>query len=240
MSEQLAIRLRYFGVICGCSTFVFWLIGFGGFAQWIPPLEPVANADQVAEHYKNNALGIRIGMIFVLFGAAAYLPWTLLLTEYVRRIEGNAIFLSGIQFCGGLMSQMTFFIPAFIWAVASFRPERDPMVVQGISDIAWIIFITGWPPFALQYLSLAVAIFCDNRAKPGFPRWAGYLQFLITISFIPASLALFFKNGPFAWNGIFVWWIPLTIFAIWFFVMAPLAWMMVKREAAAGTFAPSR
>jgi len=33
---------------------------------------------------------------------------------------------------------------------------------------------------------------------------------------------VFFKHGPFAWNGVLAWWIPLTMFFIWFVVMTVL------------------
>lgn len=233
MSRELANRLQMFGVWSAAGVFLFWLLGFGAIAQWIPPLPPSAGPEEVARLYRENSLQIRIGMIFVLIGATFYLPWTMFLADYIKRLEGNSFFLSGTQFAAGLMSSITFFIPSFIWACASFRPERDPAVVQGISDIAWLIFITSWPPFVLQYVCLAIAIFSDKRPTPGFPRWSGYLQILISLSFIPASLALFFKTGPFAWDGIFVWWIPLTLFSIWFVAMFFLARAMVKRNIAA-------
>jgi len=34
--------------------------------------------------------------------------------------------------------------------------------------------------------------------------------------FTPASFIVFFKDGPFAWNGVFVWWVPVTAFLVWF------------------------
>lgn len=237
MSGDLPKRLQMFGVWSGAGVFLFWLIGFGAVAQWIPPPSPSAGPEAIADLYREHSMQIRVGMIFVLFGATFYLPWTMLLADFIRRIEGNSYFLSGTQFAAGLMSAVTFFIPSFLWACASFRPERDPNVVQGISDVAWLIFITGWPPFVLQYLCLAVAIFADKRPVPSFPRWAGYLQILISLSFVPASLALFFKTGPFAWNGIFVWWIPLTLFSVWFVAMFFLARAMVRRNSLADPIA---
>ena len=29
---------------------------------------------------------------------------------------------------------------------------------------------------------------------------------------------LFFKEGPFAWNGILGWWVGATTFCVWYFV----------------------
>jgi hypothetical protein len=32
--------------------------------------------------------------------------------------------------------------------------------------------------------------------------------------FSPGCLCVFFKEGPFAWNGIFAWYIPITFFSL--------------------------
>jgi hypothetical protein len=34
--------------------------------------------------------------------------------------------------------------------------------------------------------------------------------------------ASFLKQGPLAWNGLFVWWIPFVAFTAWFGVMIAL------------------
>ena len=109
-----------------------------------------------------------------------------------------------------------------IWATAAFRPGRSPEITQALVDLGWLLFITPIAPFILQYLTLAIAIFADHRAQPAFPRWAGYLQLWISITFLPALAAYFMKRGPLAWKGLFVWWIPFVAFTAWFFIMIAL------------------
>ncbi|MGB8389992.1 MAG: hypothetical protein WCE76_19885, partial [Mycobacterium sp.] len=124
-----------------------------------------------------------------------------------------------VQLAAGVMAASTFFLPAMLWATAAFRPERNPEITQALVDLGWLLFITPIAPFIVQYVTLAIAIFADDRPQPAFPRWVGYLQLWISISFLPAFGAFFLKRGPLAWNGLFVWWIPFAVFTAWFCIM---------------------
>jgi hypothetical protein len=68
----------------------------------------------------------------------------------------------------------------------------------------------------VQNFAFAFAILTDTRTTPLFPRWLGYLNIWAAITFTPGVILPFFKSGPFAWNGIFVFWIPAIVFAIQF------------------------
>ena len=46
------------------------------------------------------------------------------------------------------------------------------------------------------------------------------------------GLAVFFKDGPFAWNGIIGFYVPLTVFAIWVLVTTFVLTKAIKRQAA--------
>lgn len=223
--------IRMLGVWSGIAFFAFWLVGYGVLAQWIPPLPPSASAEQVASLYRERHVPILIGMALMIVGSAFYLPWTMLLSDLVKEIEGQSFFLSGTQLAAGVASMMTFFIPSYNWAVAAFRPERMPEMTQLLVDQGWLMFITGIPPFIMQYAILGIATFTDRREVPIFPRWSGYLQVWVSLSFLPAYLAFFFKTGPFAWNGLFVWWIPLILFTVWFGVMIGLCRKAVLRRS---------
>jgi hypothetical protein len=223
-----------YGVWSAVAFFLLWLIGFVVFAQWIPPIAPAAGADDIAALFQQRSVPIRVGMVLMSLGTVFYLPWTMALAGLIKEIEGRSFFLSGTQLAAGVVSAMTFFLPAFLWATAAFRSERNPEITQALVDLGWILFITPIAPFILQYVILAVAIFADKRAKPAYPRWAAYLQVFVSVSFMPAVLAFFLKTGPFAWNGLLVWWFPFATFTAWFFTMIVLTRKAVL-ESAAGT-----
>src|SRR5262249_50194241 len=141
---------------------------------------------------------------------------------------GRSHFLSLTQLGAGVMSAMTFFLPALIWATAAFRPQRSPEITQALVDLGWLLFITPIAPFILQYVVLAIAVFIDRRHQPAFPRWTAYLQLWVCVTFLPALAAYIFKRGPLAWNGLFIWWIPLSAFTLWFVAMIALTHRAVR------------
>jgi hypothetical protein len=118
--------------------------------------------------------------------------------------------------CAGAFACLTFLVPAMLFIVAAFRPERAPAITQTLNDMAWIFVVMPWPPFMAQNYAFAYAIVTDRDARPRFPRWLGYLNFWCPLVYSPAILLPFFKVGPFDWRGIFVFWIPGTVFTIQF------------------------
>jgi hypothetical protein len=75
-------------------------------------------------------------------------------------------------------------------------------------------------PFVVQCLSVTAAIFQDHSERPVFPRWLGYFNAWIAVSFVPGCLLIFFKSGPFSYQGMFVFWVPFLTFGAWIVVMA--------------------
>jgi hypothetical protein len=209
---------RIWGVWSAAAFFALWFVGFVLFAQWLPPIAPSETAEQVTALFAQRSTPILVGMVFMIVGSVFYLPWTAVLADLIKDIQGRSAFLYGTQLGAGVMSAMTFFLPAMIWATVAFRP-RPPALTQALVDLGWLMFITPIAPFIMQYLTLAIAIFADRRPRPAFPRWVAYLQVWISLTFLPALAAYFLKSGPLAWNGLFVWWIPFVVFTAWFAIM---------------------
>jgi hypothetical protein len=126
-------------------------------------LSPNLTAQQTANQYSDHADAIRVGMVLMTLGAVRYLPWTVLLAQIIRQIERGTRMLPWTQLLAGVLSALPFVIPAYIWAAISFRPHRDPAITQTLSDLGWLVFITQIGPFIIQYATVAIAIFVDDR-----------------------------------------------------------------------------
>jgi hypothetical protein len=69
----------------------------------------------------------------------------------------------------------------------------------------------GLPRYTLQMLCMAVAGFIDRSPNPTWPRRAAYFNVWAAFSGMGGGIAVFFKHGPFAWNGIIGFYAPLTV-----------------------------
>lgn len=223
-------------VLCAWCGILCPLVAFGGVwlgAGFLPPHLPMASALEIAAIYQQNATGIRVGMVILLISGALYLPFTAAITVQMRRIETRATpVLTCTQFGAGISSCMLFIVPALIWTATAFRPERNPDITQAMNDFGWFFFVM---PFILgftQNLALGFAIISDINQRPVFPRWVGYFNFWIALLFVPGGLVTFFRVGPFAWNGLLAFWVPVFVYGPWFFVVSFYLIRAARQQAA--------
>lgn len=73
-----------------------------------------------------------------------------------------------------MLAVIAIILPVFIFAAASYRPERNPEITQALNDLGWLPFIMNWVPAVIQALAIGFAIFGNAGAKEVFPRWVGY------------------------------------------------------------------
>jgi hypothetical protein len=205
---------------CAVSGIICLLLFFGGFvaAGFLPPLAPALSATEVAAHYRDHTTGIRLGAGLIFLSSMFYAWFTAVISGQMRRIPGVHPTVVNAQLAAGAFGCVTFLLPALLFAITAFRPDRSPDATLWLNDMSWIILVMPWPPFMAQYFAFAFAILSDPRPTPLFPRWMAYFNIWVAIMFAPAIILPFFKTGPFAWNGIFVFWIPAIVFGALFIV----------------------
>jgi hypothetical protein len=204
--------------ICAISGIICPLLFFGAFiaAGFVPPLAPSSSVSEIAGYYQEHANGIRLGAGIMLLSGMFYAAYTAVLSGQMQRIRGVHPTVVFTQLAAGAFACLTFLVPALFFAVTAFRPDRSPELTLLLNDMSWICLVMPWPPFMAQNFAFAFAIFSDKGPRPIFPRWLAYLNIWAPIVFTPGIVLQFFKSGPFAWNGIFVFWIPATVFVIQF------------------------
>jgi len=137
-----------------------------------------------------------------------------------------------VQFGAAVLLEVFFVLCSMIWIVATFRSDLDDTSVRMLNDLGWLMFVMIFPGYVLQLSCIAIAAFTDKSEHPIWPRWAGYLNLWIALSGCGGGVAVFFKSGPFAWNGLIGFYIPLSCFAIWISVMTYLMHTGINRQFA--------
>lgn len=189
-------------------TCVGWLI-----AGLLPvPPGPMASAADVTLFFTANATATKIGFVIASLGVGLMLPMLGAISMHMLRMEGRYPLLSFTQMIAAAVTVILNTAPHLLWASIAFRTNRTPEEYQTLNDIAWLLLFTGIMPFIIQNLAIGIAVLSDPNNV--FPRWAGFLNLWVALAFVPDVLAYFFMEGPFAWNGIFVFWLALGAYAV--------------------------
>lgn len=206
-------------VWCGPIMIFSWAAAFAFLCKFIPPPAPTLTRDQLVAQFSENTNMIRLGLVISVFMCALLVPFCAVIAAQVRRMEGVRSVLAETQLISGGLLCVEFLLPFAVWQTALYRlPEWSPETVQMLNDMAWLTFLGIISSACVQVAALGLAILLDKGVKPVFPRWAGYFNIWVSIIWIPAAIIPFFKTGPFAWNGVGSWWIPLCVYFSWFVV----------------------
>ncbi len=218
-------------LICGWGGILFCvLFGLGAIfiSQFVPPISPASSAEAVAVRFAQDQFQIRAGMLLIILSSMLYVPLTAGLSAEIGKQEGQSRAISQIQFGSGVCVAIFVLIPALIWAVASFRADRAPELILLLNDLGWIMLLLPFSPAFFQVLTIAYAVFVSDESNPALPRWFGYFSVWAAVLFLPGILITFFKTGPFAWDGIIGFWLPVGVFFTWILAAA----LMVRSGAA--------
>ena len=216
----MAKKLHIFGVWSGMCYLLLITIGWWFLAGFLPPHAPTADGAMIAQIYSEHIVLIRLGLIITMFAAMMYLPFAAVAAVCIKDVEGEAGILTLLQVMGGICTALLTFYPQLWWLAASFRLDRNPELIQLLSDSAWLQFVGGLSLGLPCMVTVALASFMDKRADPMFPRWLGYVTLWCLVLVLPDQLVFFFYEGPFAWDGIIGFWLPAIVFFSWFVLLA--------------------
>jgi hypothetical protein len=208
---------------CVYSLFAFAVLAFGGSlfaAGFLPPWDPTWDANKIAELYQKNDLGIQIGMMMLMGGCALYLPFVAIVSELLEKRMGQPI-LAKVQFSSGIAAMAFGMVSVAAWAMAAFRPDRDPQITQLMNDMGWIVFFWDISFFQLQAAAVMIGVFVYKGTDPVWPRWMAYAFAICILGVFPAYALISFKTGILAYNGLISYWFQVIAFGI---MIVPWAW----------------
>lgn len=222
--------MQKLGIWSGIVFLLFFLAGFCIFAKFTPPVSPALDAAGVAGFYAEHRTGIKLGGVLTMLGAMLSVPWAVVIAIRMAHVEGRYPVLAGTQLASGILDVIVFIPAATFWVAAAFRPERELQLIQALNDLGWITIVMGVSPATLQALAMGLFAVVYPEQRSGVPRWSGFANLWFTFFFLGGTLVPFFKTGPFAWNGLFAYWLPLILFAAWIVFNSWIYLRAIKRQ----------
>lgn len=183
----------------------------------LPPPAATLSPDELVAHFAENPFGTKFGLMLGMAASTLFAPWSVVLFLQAKRAEGGEPVAAYVILGVGLVNCVAFILPFNFWAPALYRPDAAPELVRMFHDLGWLEFWMLLYPYVLQTIAVAYVGLTFKGSGPNpFPRRFCYVSLWTGIGVLPASMVIFFYTGPFAWDGLFVFYLPCTFFCIYY------------------------
>ena len=229
MNTRNQLILVHSGVVMAVVIFVGSFVMTG----WLPPPAPSLTPNEVAAIFTPDNYMLRIGVLLMCLFSPTVVSFSAVIATQLKRIEGKHHVMANLQYCSASCGLALFYVPGFIWLAISYRQGIDPGLIVTMNDLAWFMFLAGAGPTIVQWLAIGMAILSDKSDDPIFPRWLAFFNFWLAIGAFAGQVIPFVKTGPFAYNGLFGFWLIATVFFAWVAGQYWFTLKAVKKQATA-------
>jgi len=218
---------------------VWWAIVFTaiyGAALWflldmVPPPSAKLSANEIAHWYAERHDQVRIGAVIASWTGAFMVPLTVVLAVQMARQEAGSRVWSLLTVAGGAMMSIFLVLPPLFWGVAAFTPDRAPDVTALMHELGVLTLTTTDQYYIFMWVAIVViSLRAATVRNSPFPRWYGYFTLWTALMFEAGAIAFMPRTGPFAWNGLLVFWSPLSLFGAWIAVTPYLLLTAIRRQ----------
>lgn len=231
--ERSNILSQKFGLWCSWIFSALTAIGWLGIAHFWAPLPADAGLEATKLWFsETHHWGTIIGCTIFYIACGFLVPASIQFGLMLAKIEGRRPLWSITTTVSGIFISLIIFMNACAWIVCAYRPETSADVIQSWYDWAWFAFLLGWIYLAVEMVATGIVELQDTREQPMIPRWLTWFTFAGAASLLTAAGPAFFKSGPFAYNGLLGFYVPMVV---WGLYLNLTAWYMSKeldREAA--------
>lgn len=216
LADQTKQRYETFGTWCAPIFSALTLIGFIVLARFYDPAPAHVEPAELAAHYADIRLEVLVGMSLFCVATGFLLVYSVQLGLWLWRREGRAPLMSIVQAFGGLSVVLLIFISCCLWIGAAYRSDvADPDVTVALNDAAWFGFLVGWVMLSVQMLATAAITLADRSPTPLVPRWVSWASVVGAVLLVTANGCAVTQTGPFAWDGVLGYYLPMVIWALW-------------------------
>lgn len=211
------------------TVLVYWSLAFAtiyglamGFLVHIFPPPPATDtAEQIRDWYLARAGEIKLGAVICSWTSGFLLPFFVVIGRQIARLERGPSVWGIMAMIAGAMSSLFLVLPPIFFGVAAFTATRSPDATAVMHELGVLTLVTTTQFFLFAWVGMVVVSLAPRTAGLSpFPRWFGYYSIWLIGMFELGALAYLFRAGPFAWNGLFVFYAPFGLFGFWIGVIA--------------------
>jgi hypothetical protein len=198
----------------------------------MPPPTARWSADEIARFYLENGPDIKIGATICGWTSGFMVPIAVVVAMQIARHETGKPVWAALALAGGALMSIPLALPPIFWGVAAFTPTRAPEITATMHELAMLTFVTTDQYYIFMWVAIAAIGVIPNvvRHSP-FPRWFGYYTAWTALMFEGGAVAFVTRSGPFAWNGMLAFWLPVVTFFAWIVVASVLLFRAIDQQA---------
>jgi len=212
-------------VACGVLSLNLMFLALWPAWGVFPPPPATFTAAEMAEKFRDNSLGMIVGGILMSFGLSLLFVFLGGLVDCLRKMEGRSSALTDAVVMISPFVYFTVMVTTVFFITAGFHPDTSNEMFRFIADVGFLMMVFPAAPGFVMFVVTGLIILGDVNAEPIFPRWVGYLSVWTGILSLPGFACALLKTGPFAWNGILAFWLPVVVFGI---ILMVIMWAMLR------------
>lgn len=220
----------------GIGMAVVYGIGLIFLFDMVPPPSAKWSAAQVADFYQEKSTQIRWGAVISGWTGAFMMPILAVVTIQMARVEtGGAKIWSVLSLVSGALMSLFLALPPIFWGTAAYTADRGDEITAMMHQLGLLTLTTTDQYYIFMWVGVTVLALrpATQQVKHNpFPRWWGYLSLWITVMFEAGAFAFVPKSGPLSWNGLLVFWSPLSLFSVWIAIQCWLIFRALRGQEA--------
>lgn len=227
MSERSQALILWWSLIFT----VIYILAFVGLQRMVPLLPPSLPPAEVAAFYSEHAFSMKLGAMITSWTSGFFIPFSLVVGLQLARMEEGKPVWSILAIAAGSLTSLFIVLPSIMWGIAAFTTSRSPEMTATLNEIACLLFTTTCQFYVFLLIPI---VYVGLKAKPNpnaaFPRWLSWATMWVVVIAEAGAIGFLFKTGPFAWNGLFVFWLPFGAYFLWLFPMYYCMFRALRRQ----------
>lgn len=184
---------------------------------------------EVARHLEEKRARIHLGLAINALAMPLLIWFLATVASLARGAERRRA--GAFAYGCGLVFVALFLVDNTALAVSALRPENmaaSPELATALRDFEWLPQGMAAPVGAAMLASLAALSLGDDAI---WPRWLGGLAIAAAAAYLVRIGILFTTEGPFAADGLFGLWLPVSALLGWILAASATLALRLRREA---------